>query len=42
MSDKIEVLDKPKIPDKLEKFLAGKDIILNCLIPGKGVNNIDI
>src|SRR2546421_11664785 len=40
MSDKTEVPDKPKTPDKLEKFLAGGDIILNCLIPGEGVNDI--
>ena len=40
MSDKTEVPDKSKTLDKLEKFLAGKDIILNCLISGKGVNNI--
>ena len=40
MSDKTEVPDKSKTPDKLEKFLAGGDIILNCLIPGEGVNDI--
>ncbi|RIA82488.1 hypothetical protein C1645_862546 [Glomus cerebriforme] len=40
MSDKTKVSDKSKTPDKLEKFLAGGDIILNCLIPGEGVNNI--
>ncbi|GET03939.1 hypothetical protein GLOIN_2v1523116 [Rhizophagus clarus] len=34
MSDKIKVLDKSKTSDKFEKFLAGRDIILNCLIPG--------
>ncbi|PKK57161.1 hypothetical protein RhiirC2_398767, partial [Rhizophagus irregularis] len=40
MSDKTEVPDKSKTPDKLEKFLAGGDIILNCLIPGEEVNDI--
>jgi len=40
MSDKTEVPDKSKTPDKLKKFLAGEDIILNCLIPGKNVNGI--
>ncbi|CAB5202849.1 unnamed protein product, partial [Rhizophagus irregularis] len=34
MSDKAEVPDKSKTSDKLEKFLAGGDIILNCFIPG--------
>ncbi|UZO04616.1 uncharacterized protein OCT59_024991 [Rhizophagus irregularis] len=33
MSDKAEVPDKSKTSDKLEKFLAGGDIILNCFIP---------
>ena len=28
MSDKTEIPDKP---DKLDKFLAGEDITLNCL-----------
>ncbi|PKY40351.1 hypothetical protein RhiirA4_453704 [Rhizophagus irregularis] len=40
MSDKTEVPDKSKTPDKLEKFLAGGDIILNCLISDEGVNDI--
>ena len=40
MSDKAEVPDKSKTSDKLEKFLAGGDIILNCFIPGEGVNDI--
>ena len=35
-----EMSDKSKTPDKLEKFLAGGDIILNCFIPGEGVNDI--
>ena len=38
MSDKAEVPDKSKTSDKLEKFLAIGDIILNCFIPG--VNDI--
>jgi len=33
-------LIKSKISDKFEKFLACGDIILNCLIPGEGVNDI--
>ncbi|RGB39845.1 hypothetical protein C1646_733073 [Rhizophagus diaphanus] len=40
MSDKTEVPDKTKTPDKLDKFLAGGDITLNCLISDEGVNNI--
>ena len=40
MSDKTEVPDKFKTSGKLEKFLAGGDIILNCLIPGERVNDI--
>ena len=40
MSDKIEVLVKSKTPDKLEKFLAGGDIILNYLILDEDVNSI--
>ena len=40
MSDKTEVPDKSKTPDKLEKFLAGGDIILNCFIPGEEVRDI--
>ncbi|RGB39144.1 hypothetical protein C1646_754805 [Rhizophagus diaphanus] len=40
MSDKAEVPDKSKTSDKLEKFLAGRNIILNCLIPGERVNDI--
>ncbi|RIA79569.1 hypothetical protein C1645_798097 [Glomus cerebriforme] len=40
MSDKAEVSNKSKTSDKLEKFLAGRDIILNYFIPGKGVNDI--
>ncbi|RIA79374.1 hypothetical protein C1645_840849 [Glomus cerebriforme] len=37
MSDKP---DKSKTLDKLEKFLAGGDIILNCFIPGEEVRDI--
>ncbi|CAB4428521.1 unnamed protein product [Rhizophagus irregularis] len=33
MSDKAEVPNKSKTSDKLEKFLAGRDFILNCFIP---------
>ncbi|CAG8690664.1 3752_t:CDS:2 [Rhizophagus irregularis] len=33
-------LNGSKTSDKLEKFLAGGDIILNCFIPGEGVNDI--
>ena len=40
MSDKAEVPDKFKTSDKFEKFLADGDIILNCFIPGEGVNDI--
>ncbi len=40
MSDKIEIPNKSKTSDKLEKFLTGGDIILNCLIPGEDVNGI--
>ncbi|RGB24311.1 hypothetical protein C1646_726425 [Rhizophagus diaphanus] len=40
MSDKTEVPDKIKIPDKFDKFLAGGDITLNCLISDEEVNNI--
>src|SRR4051812_17255059 len=40
MSDKTEVPNKSKTPNKLEKFLAGEDIILNCLIPNERVNDI--
>ena len=32
--------DKSKTPDKLEKFLAGGDITLNCFISDEGVNDI--
>ncbi|SRR2546423_12940634 len=32
MSDKTKESDKSKTPDKLEKFLEGKNITLNCLI----------
>jgi hypothetical protein len=39
MSDKSEVPDKP---DKLDKFLAGGNITLNCLIPGEGRNIFDV
>ncbi|CAG8774427.1 649_t:CDS:1, partial [Funneliformis caledonium] len=39
MSDKTEVSDKP---DKLDKFLAGGNITLNCLIPGEGRNVFDV
>ncbi|GET03944.1 hypothetical protein GLOIN_2v1523116 [Rhizophagus clarus] len=41
MSDKIKVLDKSKTSDKFEKFLAGRDIILNCLIPGEEVSSLE-
>ena len=40
MTDKAEVPDKSKTSDKLEKFLAGGDIVLNCFIPGEDVNDI--
>ncbi|PKY61541.1 hypothetical protein RhiirA4_522692 [Rhizophagus irregularis] len=40
MSDKTKVPDKFKTPDKPEKFLAGKDIILDCLISDEGMNDI--
>ena len=40
MSDKTEISDKFKTPNKFEKFLASRNIILNCLIPGKNVNGI--
>src|SRR6266542_1789216 len=40
MSDKTKESDKTKIPDKLDKFLAGEDITLNCLISDKEVNDI--
>ncbi|PKY42331.1 hypothetical protein RhiirA4_82795 [Rhizophagus irregularis] len=40
MTDKTEVPDKSKTSDKLEKFLAGGDIILNCFIPGEKVGDI--
>ncbi|RGB22979.1 hypothetical protein C1646_775198 [Rhizophagus diaphanus] len=40
ISDKTEVPDKSKTPDKLEKFLAGGDIILGCLISDEGMNDI--
>jgi hypothetical protein len=39
MSDKTEVPDKSKTSDKLEKFLASGDIILNCLVPGEEVRD---
>src|SRR6266542_2487516 len=42
MSDKAEVPDKSKTSDKLEKFLAGGDINLNCFIPGEGRNIFDV
>ncbi|CAG8743170.1 19429_t:CDS:2, partial [Rhizophagus irregularis] len=32
--------DKTKTPDKLDKFLAGGDITLNCLISDEEVNDI--
>ena len=32
MSDKTEVPDKSKTPDKLEKFLAGGDIVLTVIV----------
>ena len=40
MSDKTRESDKTKTPDKLDKFLAGGDITLNCLISDEGVNDI--
>src|SRR5436305_13114834 len=40
MSDKTKESDKTKAPDKLDKFLAGGDITLNCLISDEGVNDI--
>jgi len=40
MSDKTKESDKSKTPDKLDKFLAGGDITLNCLISDEGVNDI--
>ena len=40
MSDKTKESDKTKTPDKLDKFLAGEDITLNCLISDEGVNDI--
>ncbi|PKY53493.1 hypothetical protein RhiirA4_499144 [Rhizophagus irregularis] len=42
MSDKTKESDKTKTPDKLDKFLAGGDITLNCLIPGEGRNIFDV
>jgi hypothetical protein len=36
MSDKSKVSDKSKTSDKLDKFLKGEVITLNCLIPGEG------
>ena len=32
--------DKTKTPDKLDKFLAGGNIILYCLIPGEDMKDI--
>ena len=40
MSDKTKESDKTETPDKLDKFLAGGDITLNCLIFGEGANDI--
>ncbi|POG60158.1 hypothetical protein GLOIN_2v1716265 [Rhizophagus irregularis DAOM 181602=DAOM 197198] len=40
MSDKTKESDKTKTPDKLDKFLAGGDITLNCLISDEEVNDI--
>ncbi|GBC33644.2 hypothetical protein GLOIN_2v1690975 [Rhizophagus irregularis DAOM 181602=DAOM 197198] len=40
MSDKTRESDKTKTPDKLDKFLAGRDITLNCLISNEKVNDI--
>ena len=40
MSDKTKESDKTKTPDRLDKFLAGEDITLNCLISDEGVNDI--
>ena len=39
MSDKSEVPDKP---NKLDKFLAGGNITLNCLISVEGRNIFDV
>jgi hypothetical protein len=40
MTDKTEVPDKSKTSDKLEKFLEGGVIILNCFIPGEKMRDI--
>ena len=40
MSDKTKESDKTKTPDKLDKFLAGGDITLNCLISDERINDI--
>ncbi len=40
ISNKAEIPDKPKTSDKLKKFFAGGDIVLNCLITGEDVNGI--
>ena len=36
MSDKTKESDKTETPDKLDKFLTGGDITLNCFISGEG------
>src|SRR5216110_3104946 len=40
MSDKTKESDKTKTSDKLDKFLAGGDITLNCLISDEEVRDI--
>ena len=42
MSDKTKESDKTKTPDKLDKFLAGGDITLNCFILGEGRNIFEV
>ena len=40
MSDKFQISNKIKIPDKLDKFFTGEDITLNCLISNEELNDI--
>src|SRR5437763_10484730 len=40
MADKTKESDMTKTPDKLDKFLASRNITLNCLISDEGVNDI--
>ena len=42
MSDKTKESDKTETPDKLDKFLAGGNITLNCFIPGEGRNIFEV